>query len=857
MGTRQELLSGGPEVRKLEKLFQSGAGVPDQGWRIPLDHEFPRRNMKPNAKPRFKQFKDLYGVFYRYFVWWIKKKSSHKKPVIDNLNPVQLQQIYGVPLGGLGCGSICRGWKGDFCRWALLPGIYSYDIKMANQFTVCIRRRGQTTYQQVLSTRHPSCLTEWNWSYSPAHAYYHALYPRAWTVYDLPGQNITLTCRQVSPVLPHDYKDSSLPAAVFVWTAENHGKEEVDISLMFTFQNSIGAETDLSGGHWNEPFSVNEEGVHPVSGILLHHQHKTMPCTIALGIPHKDGIRVTGSTSFNPAGSGKEIWRDLMSDGELGSPEAPTNKTVKGEALAGAVCASFKLPAGGKQDTEFALAWDMPVIKFGGSCRTYKRWYTRWFGEDGTAAPRLAAHALSHYTEWERTIEEWQRPVLDNQSYPDWYRSALFNELYYMSDGGTIWLVAEDSSDGHVENNLPPWLRQKTPAHIMEYGRFGYLEGHEYRMYNTYDVHHYASFALAMLWPQLEYSIQYDYALTILEEDRSWQPELWHGGWMHRKAINAVPHDLGDPFDEPFVHVNAYMIHDTSDWRDLNLKFVLQVFRDYFVGRDKDFLAFMWPRAQAVMTKALTWDTDEDGMIDNSGAADQTYDAWIVTGASAYCGGLWLAALRCMVEISHILGKEEEEQHYLAVMQRAKTAYEEKLWNGEYYNYDCSGRSYSNSIMAGAGSGHWYIRACGLVPEDNEVMDSDREVLPLDHVASSLRKVYDFNVMQFHQGTMGAVNGMRPSGKKDLTSMQSEEVWTGITYALAASMIQEGMLEEGFQTAYGVYNMCYRQCGFAFQTPEAYLEKDFYRSLGYMRPLAIWAMQWALEGRHRARVTSS
>ncbi|XP_066273530.1 non-lysosomal glucosylceramidase-like isoform X1 [Branchiostoma lanceolatum] len=857
MGTRQELLSG-PEVRKLEKLFQHGAGVPDQGWRIPLDHVFPRRGMKPNAKPRFKQLKDLYGVFYRYFFWWIKKKTANPswRPFIDNLNPVKLQQIYGVPLGGLGCGSICRGWKGDFCRWALLPGIYSYDIKMANQFTVCVRRRGQTTYQQVLSTRHPSCLTEWNWSYSPSHAYYHALYPRAWTVYELPGQNITLTCRQVSPVLPHDYKDSSIPAAVFVWTAENHGKEEVDISLMFTFQNSIGAETDLSGGHWNEPFSVNEEGVDPISGILLHHQHKTMPCTIALGIPHKEGIRVTGSTSFNPAGSGKEIWRDLMYDGELGSPEAPTNKTVKGEALAGAVCASFKLPSGGKQDTEFVLAWDMPLIKFVGSCRTYKRWYTRWFGEDGTAAPKLAAYTVSHYPEWERTIEEWQRPILDNQSYPEWYRSALFNELYFMSDGGTIWLVAEDN-DGHVENNLPPWLREKTPAHIMEYGRFGYMEGHEYRMYNTYDVHHYASFALAMLWPQLEFSIQYDYALTILEEDRSWQPELWHGGWMHRKTINSVPHDLGDPYDEPFVHVNAYVMHDTSDWRDLNLKFVLQVFRDYFVGRDKDFLAFMWPRAQSVMTKALTWDTDQDGMIDNSGAADQTYDAWIVTGASAYCGGLWLAALRCMVEIANILGKEEQEQHYLAVMQRAKTAYEQKLWNGEYYNYDCSGRSYSNSIMAGAGSGHWYIRACGLVPEDNEVMDSDREVLPLDHVTSSLRKVYDFNVMQFHQGTMGAVNGMRPNGKKDVTSMQSEEVWTGITYALAASMIQEGMVDEGFQTAYGVYNMCYLQCGFAFQTPEAYLERDFFRSLGYMRPLAIWAMQWALEGRHRARVTSS
>ena len=29
-------------------------------------------------------------------------------------------------------------------------------------------------------------------------------------------------------------------------------------------------------------------------------------------------------------------------------------------------------------------------------------------------------------------------------------------------------------------------------------------------MYNTYDVHHYASFALLMLWPNLQLSIQYD-----------------------------------------------------------------------------------------------------------------------------------------------------------------------------------------------------------------------------------------------------------------------------------------------------------------------------------------------------------
>jgi len=33
---------------------------------------------------------------------------------------------------------------------------------------------------------------------------------------------------------------------------------------------------------------------------------------------------------------------------------------------------------------------------------------------------------------------------------------------------------------------------------------------------------------------------------------------------------------------------------------------------------------------------------------------------------------------------------------------------------------------------------------------------------------------------------------------------------------------------------------------YSFQTPEAWTTKDEYRSLCYMRPLAIWAMQWEL-----------
>lgn len=64
-------------------------------------------------------------------------------------------------------------------------------------------------------------------------------------------------------------------------------------------------------------------------------------------------------------------------------------------------------------------------------------------------------------------------------------------------------------------------------------------------------------------------------------------------------------------------------------------------------------------------------------------------------------------------------------------------------------------------------------------------------------------------------------------------------------------------MEEGFRTAYGAYHICWDVLGLHFQTPEAYTLYHGYRSLAYMRPLAIWAIQWALEKFHPHMVPGS
>ena len=54
-------------------------------------------------------------------------------------------------------------------------------------------------------------------------------------------------------------------------------------------------------------------------------------------------------------------------------------------------------------------------------------------------------------------------------------------------------------------------------------------------------------------------------------------------------------------------------------------------------------------------------------------------------------------------------------------------------------------------------------------------------------------------------------------------------------------MIGEGLTEEGFGTAYGIYKATY-ELGYWFQTPEAWDIRGDFRAIAYMRPLAIWCV---------------
>ncbi|XP_053613198.1 non-lysosomal glucosylceramidase isoform X2 [Plodia interpunctella] len=902
---------------------------PDLGLKLPLNHEYPLQT-KQNIKIRANQVVEMVPLTTRYLKYYMGRRLHKKKPIMDMVHMVSAQRMYGCPIGGIGGGTIGRGFKGEFCRFQLFPGIYEYVTIPECQFIVNIRNAAkESIFQSVLSTydKPKKAPASWEWNLNPADCEYTALYPRAWTTYDLSNYGIKLVCRQISPVIPHNYKDSSLPCAVFVFSAQNVCNEHRDVSITFTWTEVLTGPNKKKSIAKLELERYSEDHT---CGVTLEQKIADTPCTFTIA-KRKDQRETIheGYCLWNSSKTSSYLWDCLQTKGKLepdpsltppppvmnekGRSEAETKEKHKKIHKCDSMGLSsvISLDPGGIGTTEFCLSWDMPVIKYKKHKKVHKRYYTKYFGSDGIAGASIAAYALRNYKNWEKQLAEWQDPIFTNSNIPDWLKSALMNELYFIADGGTIWF------DGHDE------YPESDPRH--DFGLFGYLEGHEYRMYNTYDVHFYASFALAQLWPNLQAVLQYMFRDTITQESEKSRPSLYNGKTVKFKIKDSIPHDLGDPEGVPFSNINAYNIHDVSEWRDLNLKFILQVLRDYrllrghsapfgnkryrsiaFIDDVRDagdqlpsrpasaltdgspvvhvettyavgdildllyrntsgetegagerseahagggagaggaawdadrYLADLYGACVTLLRRARQWDRDGDGLIENGGFPDQTYDAWVMLGPSAYCGGLWVASICAVKNMAQILGHEADAVEFGNMLDQAQRAYEEKLWNGSYYRFDVRERS-KNTIMADQLAGHWYLRASGL----------HESIFPATNVKKALATIYDNNVLKFNEGRMGAVNGYIANGDKghiDTTAIQSEESWTGTTFGLAAVMIYEGMREEAFVTAGGLYKTM-SQMGLAFETPEALNVDGNHRSIAYMRPLAIWAIYQAL-----------
>ncbi|MGF1569472.1 MAG: GH116 family glycosyl hydrolase [Nodosilinea sp.] len=787
---------------------------------------------------------------------------------------------HGAPLGGFGAGCIGRSPRGDFNLWHLDGGEHVFQSFPACQFSLFEQTATGQTQAYALSTQPPEdgSLSAWNWypastADCPTGTYY-ALYPRSWYRYQNQLQ-AQATCEQFSPIWPHSYQESSYPVAVFEWTLHNPTDQPLILSILFTWQNMVGWFTNANPApevqlrddgspfyNYAPPLRQSQGNVNrlvqtdTLGGLTMEGAGATQGnppqegdgqwCLATVPQP---GVEVFYHTRWNPAGDGAELWHSFAQNGSLSNQNDPTPAGEQ-EQIGAALACRVILQPGETRQIPFALAWDLPVTEFAQGLTAFRR-YTDFFGQGGQNAATIAATALDHYPQWQRQIAQWQQPILDRADLPDWFKMALFNELYDLASGGTLWSAATATD----------------PV-----GQFAVLECLDYRWYESLDVRLYGGFATLHLWPELEKAVLRAFAQAIPTQDNRQRAIGYYftlgaeSPLALRKAKGATPHDLGAPNEQPWLQTNYTSYQDCNQWKDLGSDFVLQVYRAYrFTGEnDLDFLQICWPAVVETLQYLKQFDRDGDGIPENSGAPDQTFDDWQLKGISAYCGGLWLAALEAAMAMGEILAAADLAPgttpilltQYRRWLDNGLKAFHPKLWNGRYYRLDTG--SDSDIVMADQLCGQFMARLLGLP-----------DLVEEEFIRSALEAVYDacfvkFNhyvqnqerpqaqkfegsqVGNFSAATLaqpiGAANGVLPNGApEDPDDTHQLEVWTGINFGLAAFMAQIGMTDQALAITEAVVQQIY-DYGLQFRTPEAITALGTFRACHYLRPMAIWGL---------------
>ncbi|MCE5342514.1 MAG: non-lysosomal glucosylceramidase [Eubacteriales bacterium] len=233
---------------------------------------------------------------------------------------------------------------------------------------------------------------------------------------------------------------------------------------------------------------------------------------------------------------------------------------------------------------------------------------------------------------------------------------------------------------------------------------------------------------------------------------------------------------------------------------DGQLGMLVRLWREYQLSSDRAFLARLYPAACRALDYARrTWDPDGDQLLEAK--QHNTYDIEFI-GVNPLSGVLYLAALKAMAAMAEALDKPADQSAFTETYRQSAAALDERCFNGE-----------------------WYVQRTGLEPPPYQFGDgclSDQlfgqtlafltglgELLPHEHLRMATASIWRYNFSDGHtprwclQRTFVAPDeaGLRlcswpHGGEPAFPFVYSDEVWTGVEYQAATTMVCLGMFKE-------------------------------------------------------------
>lgn len=772
----------------------------------------------------------------------------------------------GIPLGGLGTGSVEIMETGRFRDWEIFnnyqwsgnraeaaPEMWSED----SFFAIRVKQsdgppRVRLLYLEddpinSLSPKKDNAFI-YNFPFlkNVEGIRYSGQFPFARLQYEDASLPVEVELEAFSPFIPHNAKDSGLPLAFFTFTVRNNTASECETSLMFSLRNCTG---------------YDRESLHLKHDVVRAQGSRT----VLMGAEDLDPeARTHGSTAVSVIGTDDELCHMTAWTGGRGGTEGKMQAwdLAADEEVAQRETTGFSqvffpyrdegvLPGDGD-------SWSRKIKKLhpepdpGTLQSPIHRVGWVWNGAVGRKV-RIGAGEEQRFV----FIMSWYYPNHYHYKYQDerlghmyenWFSGAGDVARYGAENMDRLHRESRAFADETYESSLPHYVPASLNAQLTTLaksvfwtkdGDMALWEGQACCQALSGGRTPWSTWALLALFPDVYNNM----VRPIVESSLGETPE--ETGHLlvdlRRKRRNERNAQRGSKSDRLLAgrfgtlgYTKDDVAQDTSP-REGGPK---QVLLESQWSGDRSLLVDLWPTLKESMDKAIDSDENDDGLP--SGLSGLTYDHWFVPATNCYRCSMWLADLRAAVRIARIVGDEETASRYGSVLEKGMDRFEKLFWNGDYYRfcYDPKIDRFDEGCMADQVSGQLFCRLLGMP----SVHDEDR-------VLTALRAVHTHNLVEEE----GLLNGSDPKGREDWRYFaagspdgynearggQWPTPWTGTEYYVAAVMAAEGLWTEALDVIKNVYDRHVR-AGMVYNHIEC--------GEHYFRALAVWAILPAVQG---------
>ena len=709
------------------------------------------------------------------------------------------------PLGGIGTGCIGLDGSGHLKDWEIMNRPAKGSLNGYTHMAIRARWGGRTQVKILQGDYFGSLMGSHTdrmyagYGFGPdimtmaglPHFKYHEFsgeFPLAYIdFFDDDGFPLRLRLTAVSPFIPQNSFDSSLPAAMFRIEAENISDVNVECDIFFSLASpaalsSAGAQINdgtVSDRRVRETFTVNREisfsGCRGVSVFDVSRKKDESGYFDMTLVTDAAGAKIYPYWYRGGWHEDLQSYLTELFEGELRCRDYAS----PGREDTFTVAVTRSVGAGERTSADFLLTWSCPV------CENY--WNDGAVDESGVRAS---------WKNWYATVFDTS---FDTAVYFMKNKSRLIDSTVRFHDA-LFSSSLDDAALDAVSANLAV-LRSPTVLRLTDGTLYGFegsmetvgsCEGSCTHVWN-YD------YALPFLFPDL--------ARGMREADYKYCQ--FPDGCMCFRLMTPLGCGLG--------------------WRmpalDGTMGGIIRLYREWKISGDTDWLRSLWVAAKKALEFAWSesnecrWDADCDGFLE--GRQHNTLDAELF-GATPWLEGLYLAALDAASEICSALGDADGEK-YAAMAESGRNRLENELWNGEYYvqsldltdrrvtdSFRCSGYYWNDETgeikyQIGGGCdieqllGQWHSALCG----GWDIFDPSRR-------RRALASIYKYNYKKSFRGFMnpwrnfvlndeaGTVMFSYPAGevKPKIPISYCEETMHGFEYQFAGLLISEGMTAE-------------------------------------------------------------